>query len=293
MTLTRFSLGKPQQNEFYHDMTITKTTFRKKQDSRNSYSADDIFARTHLIVMRAQNAGNFVFDGHEPTEEEVEIQMDAKKLANHIERLLDTCKDEDILLLADLFDNVYRIGYNKVPDSSYMNRLYRRAFEAWKSGNRNIEESSVFAMIATKMANPRITVDDDMVRAYYIILDRWAEIVGKFGRFPNVTSYENYIRLSMMRTHRIKDYYQDPTEARRRWYEKNKVEDLTELSSVLLRSYRRFVSSMWPDVISYKEHLDIDNQILLELYGREDVDPRDREAYRLALQFNETELADV
>lgn len=272
------------------DMPIPRTTFRKKQESKISYKIDDIVSRTHLIVMRAQIAGNFMLDGHEPTDEEVGIQMDAAKLANHVEHLLDICKDEDIVTLADCFDNVYRIGYKKMPAPSYIYRLHRRAFDAWKSGNKKIEESSVFTMIALKMTNPRIKVDEDQKQAYCMILDRWVEIVDKFGRFPDVTTYENYIRLSLMRGHRIKDYYQDPTEIRRRWYEKNKVEDLSELSPMILQSYRRFISSMWPDVISFEDQLEIDNRILLELTGRQDLDPRDREACRLALHFNESQL---
>lgn len=67
---------------------------------------------------------------------------------------------------------------------------------------------------------------------------------------------------------------------KRSWYDRNRVEDLSTLSSQILRSYRRFATATFPDVNDYDEYMALDTQILAEL------SPHDREAFRLALHFN-------
>ena len=75
-------------------------------------------------------------------------------------------------------------------------------------------------------------------------------------------------------------------EIKRRWYEHNKVDNLSTLGSQILRSYRRFASSLFPDVLGRKHQIALDNCILTELTTRTDLDPYDCEAFRLALEFN-------
>ena len=69
-------------------------------------------------------------------------------------------------------------------------------------------------------------------------------------------------------------------------YDYNKVEDLSTLGSQILRSYRLFVSSLFPDVLAYDEMMALDNNILLELSNRPDLDLYDRKAFLLALEYN-------
>ncbi len=74
---------------------------------------------------------------------------------------------------------------------------------------------------------------------------------------------------------------------KRRWYDCNKIEAFSKVSSPILRSYRRFASSLFPAVLDYETQLDLDNRILSELSTRTDLTPHDREAFAMALQYNE------
>lgn len=57
------------------------------------------------------------------------------------------------------------------------------------------------------------------------------------------------------------------------------------IGSQLLRSYRRFASSLFPDVLSHEDQLVLDNSILTELSTRIDLDPYDREAFQMAREY--------
>lgn len=90
----------------------------------------------------------------------------------------------------------------------------------------------------------------------------------------------------MMRENIDREFGGDSNDIKLRWYSRNRVEDLSKLSSQLLKSYRRFVSSLFPHVLDYEEQMHLDNLILEELSTRPDLSPHDRQAFLLALEYN-------
>lgn len=131
-------------------------------------------------------------------------------------------------------------------------------------------------------------------KVWLSIRDKWMETLKRCSYFPDATSYENYQRLALVMREELARYYDGNTEraekAKRDWYEYNKVDDLSTLGSQILRSYRRFASTLFPDVLDYDELIALDNRILLELSTRTDLDSYDRKAFLLALEYNK-ELA--
>ncbi len=121
------------------------------------------------------------------------------------------------------------------------------------------------------------------------IRDKWLDTLGRHSYFPDATACENYQRLSLIMRSDISDRFNGKSEAiKRKWYERNKVENLTTLSTQILRAYRRFTTYLFPDVMGLDSQRALDNRILTELSDRPDLDldPYDREAFRLALKFN-------
>lgn len=253
----------------------------------NLGDAKSIMEYSHYLVMRAQLAGNLRFDGHKASEEELEIAKQCRTLCDRIAMRLNVCKESDIPDLLECYDIVCRIGDKRLPDSNFVNRHKRRVLKAWKAGNRSIEESSVFGMIAPEVSYHPERADIEYVKAYMSIRDRWIATLMKHDCFPGVTSYENYQRLAfMMRDNLDKELGYDACEVKRRWYEHNRVDDFSTLGSLILRSYRRFVSSLFSGIIDFDEKMELDCKIIEELSTRADLAPYDREAFRMALEFN-------
>lgn len=246
-----------------------------------------IMAYTHWLVMRGQTAGNLRFDGHSATDEEKLVAEQCRALCDKISRRLAVSKENDIPELLECYDIAYRVGNRRMPDNAFIDRYKRCVLKAWKSGDRSIEESSVFGTVAPEVSyNPR-KADREYVTTYLSIKEKWLATLMRHKYFPNVTAYENYQRLALiMRENLDKELGYDADDAKRGWYEHNRVEDLSTLGSMILRSYRSFAGSLYPAILDFDEKMDLDDRIIYELSGRADLDPYDHEAFRLALEYN-------
>ncbi len=252
-----------------------------------------ITAYTHWLVMRGQTAGNLRFDGHSATDEEKLVAEQCRALCDKISRRLAVSKDNDIPELLECFDMAYRIGNKCMPDSAFINRHKRRVLKAWKAGERKIEESSMFGIVAPEVSYHPETADREYVTAYRSIKEKWIATLRKYDCFPDVTTYENYQRLSfIMRENLDLELGDNADDAKRGWYEHNRVEDLSALGSMILRSYRSFAGYLYPAILDFDEKMELDNRILSELSTRTNLDPYDREAFRMALEFNREMVMD-
>lgn len=250
---------------------------------------EDLVGYAHMVAMRAQLTGVLSLDA--PAEEEHEVRRQARLAAKRLGSALQTSRPADIVELAECYDLMYRIGNQRKPPRELIERERTRAFRAWKSGDKDVEESSMVGMLGQRIRFSVGSVPEEQVKAYRAIYQDWMETLKTHGRFPKATSYENFQRLAIVMRDSLKEYLgEEEIEWKRHWYERNKVDDLEALGSRMLRSYRRFVGSLFPAVMDYGENLALDSRILMILSTRRDLNPYDREAYRLALEFTEREL---
>ena len=265
-------------------LTTVKSVNNGRGRLRDSKS---VISYCNYLIMKGQLIGNFRFDGHRPTLEEKYIAEQCRRMSDKISLTLDFCKLNEIPDLLNYFDITYRIGYKCPPDNTFINKHKRRAFKAWRTGDRTIEESSVYGMIMPEVAYHPENADREFFQAYHTLRDKWITTLERFDRFSDTTSYENYQRLALMMRENIDSEFGDKSEGIKcKWYDRNKIDDLSNVSSLILRSYRRFTSSLFPGVFDYQTQLKLDNRILSELSSRSDLHPYDREAFALALVHN-------
>lgn len=239
------------------------------------------------ILAKAQLAGNMVFDGHAPSAEEKRNAEECRLLCDKVERRLQSCKVNEIPALLGCYDFLYMIGNRRMPSGNFADRCKRRLVDAWKHGDKTIQESDVFGLIAFDGAYSTGNTDREYTRLYRSIKDRWLDTLSKFDRFPDVTTKENYERLAMIMRENLDSHFgRDSSKMKRKWYDANKASDQLNLSTTILSTYRRFVTSLYPDVLPHTEQLSLDTLILKELSSRPDLDPYARAAYRLALDYN-------
>lgn len=249
--------------------------------------ANSIMAYSHWLVMKAQIVGNLRFDGHTATAEETLVAQQCHTLCDKISRQITFCDDNDIPYLLECYDIAFRVGNKRIPDIDFINSHKRRVVKAWEAGDRKIEESSVFGIVAHDVKYRHKQADKDYFRIYQTIKEKWLDTLRMYDCFSEVTTYENYQRLALIMLENLdKELGNKVNEAKRGWYEHNRVENISTLGSLILRSYRRFISSLFPSVLDFNEKIDLDDRILSELSTRTDLNPYDREAFRLSLEFN-------
>lgn len=236
------------------------------------------------VLAKAQLAGNMVFDGHVPSSEEKRNAEECRLLCDKVERRLQSCKVNEIPALLGCYDFLYMIGNRRMPSGNLADRCKRRMIDAWKRGDKTIEESDVFGLIAFDGAYSAGNTDREYTILYRSIKDRWLDTLSKFDRFPDVTLKENYERLALiMRENLDSRFGAESSRLKRKWYNANKIIDISTVTTSILSSYRQFISALYPEVLTHVEQLSIDTLILKELSSRPYLGLYAREAYRLSI----------
>lgn len=188
---------------------------------------------------------------------------DCRLLCSKVVRQLQSCKVYEIPILLSCYDSLYMVGYRRMPDCNLSDRYKRRLIDAWNRGDKTIEESDVFGLIAFDCAYPSTTSNSKYISLYRSIKEKWVDTLSKFDRFPDVSTKENYERLTLiMRENLDSRFDAESSKMERKWYNANKVSDLSTLSPTIFSTYRRFISTLYPDVLTHDEQLSLDTIIL-------------------------------
>ncbi|MDE5881110.1 MAG: hypothetical protein K2H60_05220, partial [Muribaculaceae bacterium] len=248
---------------------------------RITESVEDLLAKSHYMVAKCRVNGNLTFEGHVKSVEELDNESHSRLLCLRIERALESCREEEIPELLEMYDLLHRIGYGKQPDQRFITEQRQRVYTAWRSGNRNIQESQIYTLLK-KSVNGRPLANN--------ILKNWVRTLVAHNYFPNVTSYENYQRLVIIMREKIDrlivdrskmlemPYVKNGKELKRKWYQANRVEELSTLSTQLLKSYRSFIASLFPTMLDCETWQELDAEILSELIARDDISNWDKRA---------------
>lgn len=244
---------------------------------------DSLVEYSHYLALQGQNIGLTTFDGHALSPKEAELKAKIRRVCQQVIVKLQTCEAKDIAALTDSYSTLYMIGFRAMPDPSFLEKQRNRLFNSWKSGDKTIEESHLYGM----MLNPSAAMPKPQREAFLNMQGRWVNSLNQQDSFADVDSYERYQRLALlMRDHNISNISGNPKSTKKKWYEQNKIANLSPISSKILKSYRLFVTSLFPDVLPISKMMNQDNAVLNELIARRDLGNYERDTYKLALDHN-------
>lgn len=238
---------------------------------------------TRYLLMKGQMAGNMTPAARPSSDETRIIAVQCRSLSEEIQRRLNKCSEADAAMLLECYSMTYLIGYGRTPDEDYIRLQKQRIFTAWQSGDKGIDDSSVFCILASEMLQRGSRANPEHITAYLAIKDQWTATLLEHNRFVGTSICENYRRLTLIMRENLDSYCKNQRTVKRRWYEYNRADDLTALDTPVLQSYRNFAAALTPDVMSIRAQNTLDRSILIELASRTDLNPYAREAFRLAL----------
>ena len=236
--------------------------------------------------MKGQFIGLTAIDGHKPTVEEIEVRSEIRRACDRMARVLPTCTATDIASLTGYYSTLYTIGYSRMPETALLEKQRDRLLRLWQSGDRTIGESDVYGLLSDSMNNPLSVITPAARRAFDKLRECWMRTLKQHSTFPGTDTYERYRRLALIMRDNINPWFGgNSAAAKRRWYETNRIADISTLGTKILTAYRQFVCSLFPAVQSAAEMTRLDVAVLKELTSRRDLDPYDRRAYQLALEY--------
>lgn len=239
---------------------------------------------SHYLAMKGQSVGLTILDGHKPKTEELELRREMCRTCDIIVKLLSKCDARNIADLTSCYTTLYMIGMHKLPDPAFVNAQRDKLFRCWMSGDKTIDESSVYSMLSHSMLSSNIP--QPQRQTLTDLRERWLRSLKKYNTFTDTTAYELYTRLSLIMRDNVDTYYNgNGTAAKNTWYVKNKIADIKTVGSKILASYRRFVNGLYSAGMTFEEVRALDIELLKELTTRKDINDYDRMAYQLALEF--------
>lgn len=247
---------------------------------------ESITSYSHYLAMKGQLIGLATIDGHQPAVEEKEVQSEICRACDKMAMALPTCAANEIADLTGYYSMLHTIGYHQLPNPSLMEKQRERLVGYWKSGDRSVEESDVYWVLQDSMRNLMSTKSSASQQVFNNLREGWITTLKRFNSFPETNAYERYKRLALIMRDNIDPYFNgNSTVAKKSWFEKNRIADLTTVGTKILTAYRLFVCSLFPAVLSYTKMSKLDIIVLKELIGRSDLNDYDRKAYQLALQL--------
>lgn len=240
----------------------------------------------HYLAMKGQQAGLTNIAGHSPSAEDKQLQSEIRSAADRIAEALPHLPACQIAEMAGYYSMLYTIGYRKMPDLQLIAEQRDRLLQSWQSGDKTIQESDLYAMLSEAARYPATPLRLEHMRTYVQLRDNWIDQLKRCGTFPATLTYERYRRLALITRENLETAYgPDSADAKARWYEEYKIQDLTKESTPILAAYRQYIVSLFPTVLSIEAMKRQEATILKELLTRCDLDPYDTKAYRLALKF--------
>lgn len=158
-----------------------------------------------------------------------------------------------------------------------------RMIDAWKGGDKTIQESDVYRILLGSTHNPM----RPMSPTYKQILNGMRENWVKYNSFPDSNTYERYSRLALIMRDNIDSCsHKDSVSVKRAWFKKNKIDNISSVGTKIFVGYRQFVNSLFPAVLSSKEMRKLEVDILKELVARKDLNDYNRQEYQIALTLD-------
>lgn len=247
---------------------------------------ESVRAYSHYLTMKGQFIGLTTIDGHKPSVEEIEVRNEIRRTCDRVAKVLPNCMANDIASLTGYYSLLYTIGYCRLPETSLLEKQRDRLMRYWKSGDKTIKESDVYGMLSDSMHNPMNAMDSASYQTFNKLRERWITTLKRHNSFPETDTYERYNRLALIMRDNVDSYFGgDSKVAKEAWFENNKINQFSTVSTKILTAYRQFVCSLFPAVLSSREMKKLDVAVLKELVNRKDLNDYDLKAYQLALAF--------
>jgi len=209
-----------------------------------------------------------------------------RHFASGVERMLPQAGAADLLSLLPLYDMSFRIANNRLPAPGLLDTCRRRVIDARAHGDRRVPHSRVASMLQPLLGREPMRYGAAVLSYYTSLIDSWCRELSRGNAFHGAPTAATYERLTVLLRENLFAYYPSGERtAKFRWVEAGTGMDIHALATPTLTAYRQFLLTARDSYIDPVRFRQADAAALAELALRPDLNPFEREAYRISLDY--------
>ncbi|MDE6048071.1 MAG: hypothetical protein K2G09_00035 [Paramuribaculum sp.] len=157
----------------------------------------DKIKEANAIVRAASAAGIFLTELRD-RQLAAQVRKMAKQWVNDIERQLSAMAPADALTAIATFDIIHRIAHGVPANPQLINKYTLKAFDAYISGDKTVDEYTLFRQIATGLRRKDPAYADRPLRWHSLSLARWHKQFASGDAADTLSDYDTAQRVTIL-----------------------------------------------------------------------------------------------
>lgn len=268
-------------------ITDVLTTYNIPDCSVVDYTdGNKVFGAGHLLLSLMQRTAPYRTRDVAPAPLSVVVK-EAKHWIDGVERYIHTIPPHLVLTALYPFDLVYRMAFHRPASMKFLNRWYTHVFNAKVKGDRQISDSALLGVISARLSRRDPLYFDRPLLWYSSTLDRWMKLCAGSAEFADMTLDEALSIATSLIDNDLIAFVPDQDAFKHRLVADyaSRLDDIDAGDADTLRAAFHFVRTARYRYIAADCAAHLELHLLRQLSRNPNLDPNDRQAYGLDLDY--------
>ncbi len=247
---------------------------------------DKVFGAGHLLLSLMQRTNPYRNRDVAPAPASQVIKAARQWIAG-VERCVDALPARQIITALSPFDLLHRMAYGRPASAKFLDDRYMHVFNAKIRGDNNIFDTELFGVISRGLSRRAVVYSDRPLLWYSATLDRWMQLCGTATKFDGMPLDKALSIAASLIDNDLIAFVPDQDVFKHRLAADctSRVADIDAGDADTLRAALHFVRTARYRYLDADLAARIELHILRHLSRNSGLDPNDRQAYLLDLDY--------
>ncbi|MEY8245045.1 hypothetical protein AAK873_05360 [Heminiphilus faecis] len=268
-------------------ITDILTTYNIPDCSVVDYTdGNKVFGAGHLLLSLMQRTAPYRTRDVAPAPLSAVVK-EAKHWIDGVERYIHTIPPHLVLTALYPFDLVHRMAFHRPASPAFLNRWYTHVFNAKVKGDRQISDSALLGVISARLSHRDPLYFDRPLLWYSSTLDRWMKLCAGSAEFADMPLDEALGIAASLIDNDLIVFVPDQDAFKHRLAANyaSRLDDIDAGDADTLRAALHFVRTARYRYIAADCAAHFELHLLRQLSRNPNLDPNDRQAYSLDLDY--------
>ncbi|MFG6382306.1 MAG: hypothetical protein K1V87_09405 [Muribaculum sp.] len=247
---------------------------------------DKVFGAGHLLLSLMQRTNPYRNRDVAPAPASQVIKAARQWIAG-VERCVDALPARQIITALSPFDLLHRMAYGRPASAKFLDDRYMHVFNAKIRGDNNIFDTELFGVISRGLSRRAVVYSDRPLLWYSATLDRWMQLCGTATKFDGMPLDKALSIAASLIDNDLIAFVPDQDVFKHRLAADctSRLADIDAGDADTLRAALHFVRTARYRYLDADLAARIELHILRHLSRNSGLDPNDRQAYLLDLDY--------